>query len=71
MHIKKYLGGQNHTEQAGTTWHIKELKELQESSQDWYERNDDTRIVDNPAYIYNILYIYNSRQPILYRCKMN
>lgn len=48
MHVTKYLGGQN-TEPAGTTWHITEVKQLQESSKDWYGSNDDTILVDNPA----------------------
>lgn len=49
MHITKYLGGKTHTEQAGTTWHFTEVKQLQESSNVWYGSNDDTRTVDNPA----------------------
>lgn len=53
--ITKYRGVHAHTEQTGIIWHVAEVKQLQESSEDWYGSNDGIRIIDNPVH----------------RCKMN
>lgn len=55
VHITKYLGARARTEQTGITQHIAEVKQLEESSKDWYGSNDGIRIIDNPVH----------------RCKMN
>lgn len=55
VHFTKYPGARAHTEQTGITRHVAEVKQLQESSKDWYGSNDGIRIIDNPVH----------------RCKMN
>lgn len=44
MHITKYLAGQTHTEPPVTTWHITEVKQLQESSKEEHGSNGGTQV---------------------------